>query len=91
VKLSPASGALAAILALMVGVVAAGAQGTVPKALVVPLGYCQLTSLSSATKLSSCNGGIPAGATMAVVRTEGANVRYRDDGGVPRRPSVSRS
>lgn len=47
------------------------------------LGYCQLTSLSAATLLSSCAGGIPAGATVAQISVETAAVRYRDDGVAP--------
>src|SRR5882672_6430716 len=49
----------------------------------VPLGYCQLTSLAAATKLSACSGGIPAGATSALISVEGAAIRYRDDGTAP--------
>lgn len=49
----------------------------------VPLGYCQLTSLSAASKLSACSGGIPAGATMALISVEGEAIRYRDDAMAP--------
>ena len=51
----------------------------------VPLGYCQLTSPGAASKLSACNSGagIPAGANLAVIRTEGQAIRYRDDGTAP--------
>ena len=49
----------------------------------VPLGYCQLTSLAAATLVSSCSGGIPNGATLAVIAVEGAAIRYRDDGVAP--------
>jgi hypothetical protein len=41
---------------------------------------------SNATTSSSASltsGGIPPGATMAVLQAETANVRYRDDGGAP--------
>jgi hypothetical protein len=51
----------------------------------VPLGYCQLTSPGAASKLSACNSGagIPAGANLVVIRTEGQAIRYRDDGVAP--------
>jgi hypothetical protein len=48
-----------------------------------PLGYCQLTSLGSSVLLSSCSGGIPSGASLAVIAVEGAGIRYRDDGTAP--------
>ena len=44
-----------------------------------PLGYVQLSSLSSATGL----GAIPAGAIMCLIACENANVRWRDDGTNP--------
>lgn len=43
-----------------------------------PLGYVQLTSLSSATALSP-----PLDATIVEVVVETANIRYRDDGTAP--------
>jgi hypothetical protein len=43
-----------------------------------PLGYQQITSLSSAAGLT-----VPAGATVAVVQAEDQNVRWRDDGTAP--------
>lgn len=49
----------------------------------VPLGYCQLTTLSSSSALASCSGGIPAGATSARIVAEAQAVRYRDDGTAP--------
>lgn len=129
----------------------AGAQGTVPGVAMVPVGYCQLATLSSSIALSACvrgnftgtgsgtnltassvtgiikvgdiitgtgvpagttirsqtsgttggagvyvtsvattssgaaltAGGIPTGATAAVLQAEAQIVRYRDDGGVP--------
>lgn len=61
----------------------ARAQFTIPGQPTVPLGYCQLTNLSAAIALSACSGGIPAGATMAVLQAETANIRYRDDGVAP--------
>jgi hypothetical protein len=63
-----------AFLALLASIAPVLAQGTMPRQTVVPLGYCQITSLSSATKLTAgCT--VPAGATMAFIRTEGAAVR----------------
>ena len=48
------------------------------------MGYCQLTSLSAATSLSTCIGnygtGIPAGATAIAIDVEGSNVRETGDG-----------
>lgn len=43
------------------------------------LGYCQLTSLASATLISTCSGGIPTGARFAEVCSETVALRYRDD------------
>lgn len=49
-----------------------------------PNGYCQLTSLGSATALTSCSGGVPANSTIAEICTEaGSPVYYRDDGTSP--------
>lgn len=63
----------------------ASAQVRTPGLPMVPLGYCQIsaTALESAVGLSSCSGGIPTGATMAMLQAETANVRYRDDGTAP--------
>jgi hypothetical protein len=61
----------------------AAAQVTVPGLRTVPLGYCQLTSLATAAKLSDCSGGIPAGANLAYIEAEAQAVRYRDDGTAP--------
>lgn len=44
-----------------------------------PLGYEQVTSLSSAAGLAS----IPAGTVMALIQAESQNVRWRDDGTNP--------
>lgn len=44
----------------------------------IPNGYEQLTSLSSATGLTP-----PAGARFALIQCETANVRFRDDGTAP--------
>jgi hypothetical protein len=65
-------------------------QFWIPWAPVKPLGYCQITSLSSATTLASgCSGGIPTvpgtsvPASMVLIQTETQAVRYRDDGTAP--------
>lgn len=50
---------------------------------VTPLGYCQLSSLSSSTGLASCSGGIPSGSTTINLACETQAVRYRDDGVAP--------
>lgn len=44
----------------------------------MPLGYQQITSLSSATALT-----VPAGAKRALIRPEAQAVRWRDDGTAP--------
>lgn len=45
---------------------------------VTPLGYEQVTSISSAKSLT-----VPTGATMAVITAEVQAIRYRDDGTAP--------
>jgi hypothetical protein len=40
-------------------------------------------ALSAISSASLTSGGIPAGATMAYLEAETADVRYRDDGGAP--------
>lgn len=74
--------ALKAVLLLTVPAVA---QTAVPGLPIVPLGYCQIAAatLAASTPLSSCVGGIPAGATMAFLQSESAPIRYRDDGTAP--------
>lgn len=53
------------------------------------LGYAQLTSLSSATAISTgtfgsaAAAGIPAGTETVLLQAETQNVRYRDDGTNP--------
>jgi hypothetical protein len=46
----------------------------------VPVGFQQIgaSTLAAATKLT-----VPAGADLAIIRTETANVRWRDDGTTP--------
>jgi hypothetical protein len=49
-----------------------------------PIGYCQLSVGLSAVKTSTCTGGIPKGASYALICNEGADAaRWRDDGPVP--------
>lgn len=50
-----------------------------------PLGYMQLTALSSAKTIVSATGGgaIPAGAAYAVIQAEAQSIRYRDDATAP--------
>lgn len=43
-----------------------------------PKGYEKVTGLSAAKALT-----VPTGATLAMIKTEGADVRYRDDGTDP--------
>jgi hypothetical protein len=45
----------------------------------VPLGFCSLSSMSAATALSSCSGGIPTGTTYAVICAYTQGVVWRDD------------
>ena len=54
-----------------------GAQPTTPGNL-RPLGYQQITSLSSAVGLT-----VPTGATVALISPESQSVRWRDDGTNP--------
>lgn len=61
----------------------AAAQVATPSLPLVPLGYCQLTSIDTAALVSSCSGGIPAGANMALLQPEAQAIRYRDDGTNP--------
>lgn len=56
----------------------------------VPLGFCSLSSLGSATALSACTGtwnsgagGIPTGANYAVICAYAQAINYRDDGNAP--------
>ena len=54
-----------------------GNTGVEPAAM-RPLGYQQITSLSSATALT-----VPVGALVALIQAETQNVRWRDDGTNP--------
>ncbi len=73
--------AYAAVAVLMIG--AAQAQVATPGLPLVPLGYCQLTSVDTSTLISTCSGGIPAGANVVVFEAEAQAIRYRDDGTSP--------
>lgn len=82
---------IAAAALSLAGISPALPQGTVPGQFMTPLGYCQITSLSSAAALTtaSCStGSVPATATMAAIRAEGAAVRYTDDGATTPTASV---
>jgi hypothetical protein len=75
---------LPASLALLAALLCpAAAQVSVPQQPMVPLGYCQLTTVSASTLISTCSGGIPAGATLAYIEAEAQSIRYRDDGTAP--------
>ena len=49
----------------------------------VPLGFCALSSMSAATPLSSCSGGIPANTSYAVICAYTQGVVWRYDGVAP--------
>lgn len=51
--------------------------GTTPAQL-IPVGYVQISDVSAVVLLTA-----PAGANVAIIQTEGAPVRWRDDGGLP--------
>lgn len=70
------------ILALMFATPAA-AQKRAQSDFIQPLGYCQLTSVSASTLVSSCPSGIPALTGWAVICVETAAIRWRDDGTAP--------
>lgn len=80
-KLIGAAGMIAAAVASMSAWPSA-AQVSVPGQPLVPLGYCQLTSIDASTLLSSC-AGFPATATLALIQPEAQAIRYRDDGTAP--------
>lgn len=61
----------------------ARSQVSTPVLPLQPLGYCQLTSLGFAAKLSACAGGIPSSANIAWIGVETQGIRYRDDGTAP--------
>lgn len=48
----------------------------------ISLGYCQL-SVTTAVSISTCSGGIPAGAFYAFIVPETNAIRIRDDGTNP--------
>lgn len=48
-----------------------------------PEGYRQLTVSGSVVELADATGGIPPGATMAVIGVESEPMRFRDDGDNP--------
>src|SRR5690554_5135931 len=48
-----------------------------------PEGYRQLAVSSSVVDLADATGGIPQGATFALITVDDDEVRWRDDGGDP--------
>lgn len=72
---------LACLALLALGSTARAVTLTAPTSL-VQLGYCQL-SVTTAVLISTCSGGIPLGAEYAYVTSEGAAIRWRDDGTAP--------
>jgi hypothetical protein len=72
----------AAAAGLLSSIVFARAQPA-PTMPVVPVGYCQLTSIDTAALVSTCSGGIPAGASVVYLAAEAQAIRYRDDGTAP--------
>jgi hypothetical protein len=74
---------VAAVLVALSGAASVAQQIATPGLPLVPLGYCQLTSIDAATKISTCSGGIPAGATIAYLIAETQAIRLRDDGVAP--------
>jgi hypothetical protein len=72
--------ALAVIAALAASVCSALPQAGLRQ---VPAGFCALSSMSAATLLSSCSGGIPSGTTYAVICAYAQGVVWRDDGVAP--------
>lgn len=65
--------------------IGAGTISVTPSVLTyTPLGYCKLSATTSASVLvSTCSGGIPTGATYALICNEGSEARWRDDGTAP--------
>jgi hypothetical protein len=62
-----------------VGPISASNPGPVKQGSITTLGYCQL-AVTTAVQTSTCAGGVPAGATWAMICNEGAAARWRDDG-----------
>lgn len=73
---------LLAVVALLIAMPAM-AQKRTASDFITPLGYCQLTSVSSSTLVSSCSSGIPQSAGWAVICVDTAAIRWRDDGTAP--------
>jgi hypothetical protein len=74
---------LSALLVSLAFCLPAHAQERTSTGFINPLGYCQLTSVSSSTLVSSCSGGIPARTAWAVLCVDTAAIRWRDDGTAP--------
>ena len=73
---------LVCLALLALGVPAARADEVTRDANFSPMGYCQL-AVTTAVLISTCSGGIPAGATRAWLVPETAAIRWRDDGTAP--------
>jgi hypothetical protein len=58
--------------------VSGGTGGSTAPYQATPLGYQQITPLTTASGLT-----VPATATFAIISVEGSNVRWRDDGTAP--------
>lgn len=65
-----------AIVFLLVFMACADAQNGLRQ---IPLGFCSLSSMTSATFLTACPGGIPAGTTYIVICAYTQGVVWRDD------------
>jgi hypothetical protein len=59
----------------------AGAQTAKP--FYRPMGFCSLSSMASATALSSCSTMIPSGSSSALICAYTQGVVWRDDGAAP--------
>jgi len=71
------------ILSLVLLASPAMAQKRTTSDFISPLGYCQLTSVSASTLVSSCSGGIPQSTGWATLCVDTAAIRWRDDGTAP--------
>jgi hypothetical protein len=62
-----------------VGPISSSNPGPTKQGSIATLGFCQL-SVTTAVQTSTCAGGIPSGATWAMICNEGSAARWRDDG-----------
>lgn len=79
--------ALAVLLLVSSAAIAQTPPTTIIAGRVKSLGYCQITSLASATNFAAAApagcGGVPAGANFVDIIVEGNGIRYRTDGTAP--------